>query len=139
VSTIAYRPVGLRRDGAAGRCPRRVEAGAPWQPAGLSLETGARGQTDAGRESTFTEEIGFRASLLNVDVNCALLSPGAQGEVAREACGRSVCGPQGQYLAFIHAFTLVNGRLPAEADLMRFFWVTPQAFTRWSSVSRRSG
>jgi hypothetical protein len=25
---------------------------------------------------------------------------------------------QGQYLAFIHAYTLVNGRPPAEADLM---------------------
>ena len=32
---------------------------------------------------------------------------------------------QGQYLAFIHAYTLVNGRPPAEADLMRFFRVTP--------------
>jgi DNA-binding MarR family transcriptional regulator len=32
---------------------------------------------------------------------------------------------QGQYLAFIHAYTLVNGRPPAEADLIRFFKVTP--------------
>ena len=32
---------------------------------------------------------------------------------------------QGQYLAFIHAYTLVNGRPPAEADLQRFFGVTP--------------
>jgi DNA-binding MarR family transcriptional regulator len=32
---------------------------------------------------------------------------------------------QGQYLAFIHAYTLVNGRAPAEADLMWFFRVTP--------------
>ena len=28
---------------------------------------------------------------------------------------------QGQYLAFIHAYTLVTGRPPAEADLQRFF------------------
>ena len=34
---------------------------------------------------------------------------------------------QGQYLAFIHAYTLVNGRPPAEADMMRFFRVTPPA------------
>ena len=27
---------------------------------------------------------------------------------------------QGQYLAFIHAYTLVNGRPPAEADMIRF-------------------
>lgn len=32
---------------------------------------------------------------------------------------------QGQYLAFIHAYTLVNGRPPAEADIIRFFRVTP--------------
>ena len=32
---------------------------------------------------------------------------------------------QGQYLAFIHAYTLVNGRPPAEADMQRFFRVTP--------------
>ncbi len=32
---------------------------------------------------------------------------------------------QGQCLAFIHAYTLVNGRPPAEADMMRFFRVTP--------------
>ena len=32
---------------------------------------------------------------------------------------------QGQYLAFIHVYTLVLGRPPAEADLQRFFRVTP--------------
>jgi DNA-binding MarR family transcriptional regulator len=32
---------------------------------------------------------------------------------------------QGQYLAFIHAYALVNGRAPAEADIQRFFAVTP--------------
>jgi len=32
---------------------------------------------------------------------------------------------QGQYLAFIHAYTLVMGRPPAEADMQRFFAVTP--------------
>jgi len=32
---------------------------------------------------------------------------------------------QGQYLAFIHAYTLVHGRPPAEADMQRFFRVSP--------------
>ena len=32
---------------------------------------------------------------------------------------------QGQYLAFIHAYTLVNGRPPAQADIQRFFQLTP--------------
>lgn len=34
---------------------------------------------------------------------------------------------QGQYLAFIHAYTLVNGRPPAEADMQRFFRVSGPA------------
>jgi DNA-binding MarR family transcriptional regulator len=32
---------------------------------------------------------------------------------------------QGQYLAFIHAYTLVNGRPPAHVDIQRFFRLTP--------------
>lgn len=32
---------------------------------------------------------------------------------------------QGQYLAFIHTYTLLNRRPPAEADFQRFFQVTP--------------
>lgn len=34
---------------------------------------------------------------------------------------------QGQYLAFIHAYMLVNGRPPAEADMQRFFRVSGPA------------
>jgi hypothetical protein len=34
---------------------------------------------------------------------------------------------QGQYLAFIHAYTLVLGKPPAEADMQRFFRVGPPA------------
>ena len=32
---------------------------------------------------------------------------------------------QGQYLAFIHYYTKVNGRPPAEVDMQRYFRVTP--------------
>ena len=32
---------------------------------------------------------------------------------------------QSQYLAFIHPCTMVNGRPPAQADIQRFFQVTP--------------
>jgi DNA-binding MarR family transcriptional regulator len=32
---------------------------------------------------------------------------------------------QGQYLAFIHTYTLLNKRPPAETDFQRFFEVTP--------------
>jgi SOS-response transcriptional repressor LexA len=32
---------------------------------------------------------------------------------------------QGQFLAFIHQYSLVNGVAPAEADMQRFFQITP--------------
>ena len=32
---------------------------------------------------------------------------------------------QGQYLAFIHLYTKVNRQPPAEADIQRYFEVTP--------------
>lgn len=32
---------------------------------------------------------------------------------------------QGQYLAFIHTYVLLNRRAPAEADIQAFFGVTP--------------
>lgn len=37
---------------------------------------------------------------------------------------------QGQYLAFIHYYTKVNGRAPAQADLQRYFQVTPPSVHR---------
>lgn len=32
---------------------------------------------------------------------------------------------QGQFLSYIFHYTLVNGRAPAEADLQRYFQITP--------------
>jgi hypothetical protein len=53
---------------------------------------------------------------------------------------------QGQYLAFIQAYTLVNGRPPAQADIQRFFQVTPPSvhqmlltLERGGLISRRPG
>jgi Mn-dependent DtxR family transcriptional regulator len=37
---------------------------------------------------------------------------------------------QGQYLAFIYAYTKLNRRPPAEADMQRFFEVTPPSVHR---------
>ena len=37
---------------------------------------------------------------------------------------------QGQYLAFIEAYTTLHGVPPAEADMQRFFRVTPPAVHR---------
>ena len=45
---------------------------------------------------------------------------------------------QGQYLAFIHAYTKVNGRPPAQADMQRFFAVTaPSVHQMVLSLERR--
>jgi len=46
---------------------------------------------------------------------------------------------QGQYLAFIHAYTLVIGRPPAEADLQRFFRVTPPSVHQMVITLERNG
>ena len=37
---------------------------------------------------------------------------------------------QGQYLAFIRAYTLIHREPPAEADMRRFFRVTPPSVHR---------
>lgn len=37
---------------------------------------------------------------------------------------------QGQYLAFIYAYTKINRRPPAEADMQAFFRVTPPSAHR---------
>lgn len=37
---------------------------------------------------------------------------------------------QGQYLAFIHAYTKLNRQAPAEADMQRYFRVTPPTVHR---------
>ncbi len=46
---------------------------------------------------------------------------------------------QGQYLAFIHAYTLVLGRPPAEADLQRHFRVTPPSVHQMILTLERAG
>ena len=46
---------------------------------------------------------------------------------------------QGQYLAFIHAYTLVNGRPPAQADMQRFFQVTPPTVHQMLLTLERAG
>ncbi len=46
---------------------------------------------------------------------------------------------QGQYLAFIHAYTSVLGRPPAEADLQRYFCVTPPSVHQMVLTLERAG
>jgi DNA-binding MarR family transcriptional regulator len=46
---------------------------------------------------------------------------------------------QGQYLAFTHAYTLVNARPPAQADMQRFFRVTPPTVHQMLMTLQRAG
>jgi Mn-dependent DtxR family transcriptional regulator len=53
---------------------------------------------------------------------------------------------QGQYLAFIHYYTKINGRSPSEADMQRYFKVTAPsvhqmilALDRLGLISRTPG
>ncbi|MYA89268.1 MAG: MarR family transcriptional regulator [Boseongicola sp. SB0662_bin_57] len=49
----------------------------------------------------------------------------SQTAVPRHSSHAGFTEKQGQYLAFIHTYTKINGRPPAEADMQRYFRVTP--------------
>jgi Mn-dependent DtxR family transcriptional regulator len=46
---------------------------------------------------------------------------------------------QGQYLAFIYAYTQVHGRAPAEADMQRKFQVSPPSVHQMVLALERAG
>lgn len=46
---------------------------------------------------------------------------------------------QGQYLAFIHAYSKIHRRPPAEADMQQFFRVTPPSVHRMVLELERRG
>lgn len=45
--------------------------------------------------------------------------------IRHPSCGPNFTAKQGQYLAFIYAYTRINRRPPAEADMQHYFQVTP--------------
>jgi repressor LexA len=46
---------------------------------------------------------------------------------------------QGQFLAFIYYYTKMNGRPPAEADMQRYFQVTPPSVHQMVVTLERRG
>ena len=73
-------------------------------------------------------------------------SPGVKGkplnhisEPGHAATPPSFTAKQGQYLALFHAYTLVLGCPPAEADLQRHFRVTPPAVHGMALSLERAG
>ena len=59
--------------------------------------------------------------------------------ICRPDSGPAFTPKQGQYLAFIHTYTLVIGRPPAEADLQRHFRVTPPSVHQMVLALERAG
>jgi Mn-dependent DtxR family transcriptional regulator len=53
--------------------------------------------------------------------------------------GMSFTDKQGQYLAFIYAYTRILGRPPAEADLGRHFQVSPPSVHQMVLTLERAG
>ena len=56
-----------------------------------------------------------------------------------EPSASSFTAKQGQYLAFIYAYTRINGRPPAEADIQRYFAVTPPTAHQMVMTLERDG
>ena len=46
---------------------------------------------------------------------------------------------QGQYLAYIHQYTVLHGRSPAEADMQQFFRVSPPSVHQMVLTLERRG
>jgi SOS-response transcriptional repressor LexA len=55
------------------------------------------------------------------------------------SAGISFTDRQGQYLAFIDAYTRVHGRAPAEADMQRHFRVSPPSVHQMVLTLEREG
>lgn len=60
-------------------------------------------------------------------------------EVRPSASTPKFTAKQGQCLAFIHAYTLVMGRPPAETDMQRHFRVTPPSVHQMVFTLERLG
>src|SRR5829696_1293533 len=59
--------------------------------------------------------------------------------VCQSPAGPSFTDRQGQYLAFIDAYTRVHGRPPAETDMQRHFQVTPPSVHQMILTLERAG
>jgi Mn-dependent DtxR family transcriptional regulator len=62
-----------------------------------------------------------------------------RGGVCHPVPGPGFTEKQGQYLAFIYAYTRVNARPPAEIDMQRYFDVTPPSVHQMVLTLERAG
>jgi len=63
--------------------------------------------------------------------------PNRMAAVSRPA--KTFTPKQGQYLAFIHLYTRLNRRPPAEADMQQYFRVTPPSAHQMVLTLERKG
>ena len=61
-----------------------------------------------------------------------------KGDQPNSAVSQTYTARQGQFLAYIHQYGMVNGRAPAEADMQRFFQITaPSVHSMVLTLERR--
>jgi Mn-dependent DtxR family transcriptional regulator len=58
---------------------------------------------------------------------------------ARSLGGQSFTEKQGQYLAYIHAYSRLHRRSPAEADMQQYFRVSPPSVHQMILTLERGG
>jgi len=58
---------------------------------------------------------------------------------ARSLSGQSFTEKQGQYLAYIYAYTRLHRRPPAEADMQQYFRVSPPSIHQMVLTLERAG
>jgi repressor LexA len=58
---------------------------------------------------------------------------------ARSLSGQSFTEKQGQYLAYIYAYTRLHRRPPAEADMQQYFRVSPPSVHQMVLTLERAG
>src|SRR3954471_16599651 len=82
------------------------------------------------------------ASLNSTRYRMFMLSPDDRGPEMNPAASEvrpHYTAEQGQYLAFIHAYRRLHGRAPAEADIQRFFRVSPPSVHQMILTLERAG
>jgi DNA-binding MarR family transcriptional regulator len=104
----------------------------------MSTATQKRGQSLAFRLPEF-DAVAYIDLILPASrgANESRMNPNS--DQSAEDIGPRFTGTQGQYLAFIYAYTRVFGRPPAEADMQRHFKVTAPSIHQMVLSLERNG
>lgn len=64
---------------------------------------------------------------------------GSNGDHQQNFSNSTYTKRQGEFLAYIHQYSVVNGRAPAEADMQQFFRITPPSIHAMVLTLERRG